>query len=433
MSERNAFRPDINGLRGLSVALVVAYHLQLRGSGGGFIGVDVFFVISGYLMTQIIWGGLGRGDFGYGRFLAARAARIWPALAVMLCVLLLLGTVLLPPFDLQILAEQAMRALVFWSNQFFLDRSGYNTQTADTNWLLHTWSLSVEWQFYVLYPLVLMLLARWGATRRVVFFGLTVLLLASLACHAVLTATRPDSAFFLLPARAWELLAGGLAFLSAGQVALGAARRRWVAHAGLVLVLVGALWLAWRRVPAVGAGWPLLLPVLGAALVLWANDAEHPVLGHAGLRSLGQWSYSIYLWHWPLVVALRMTDAFLDQPQLAAFGVAALSVVCGALSYRWVESYSQQGWVRLRRPVLAMAAAALLAVGAAVSGGWPGRGEDGAAYGDYLASVRAAYYPDRCSNFMKTVQDMQVCSVRKASSPPRILVIGDSHAEQLYP
>ncbi|HET7793601.1 MAG TPA: SGNH hydrolase domain-containing protein, partial [Rhizobacter sp.] len=157
------------------------------------------------------------------------------------------------------------------------------------------------------------------------------------------------------------------------------------------------------------------------------------VLGHAGLRSLGQWSYSIYLWHWPLVVALRMTDAFLDQPQLAAFGVAALSVVCGALSYRWVESYSQQGWVRLRRPVLAMAAAALLAVGAAVSGGWPGRGEAGAAYGDYLASVRAAYYPDRCSNFMKTVQDMQVCSVRKGSSPPRILVIGDSHAEQLYP
>jgi peptidoglycan/LPS O-acetylase OafA/YrhL len=429
---RTDWRPDITGLRGLAVVLVVAYHLQLRGAGGGFIGVDVFFVISGYLMTRIIWDGLAQDRFSYGAFIAARAARIGPALGVMVGVLLVLAAWLLPPFDLEILARQSMVGLVFWSNHFFHDRAGYNTHSVDTNWLLHTWSLSIEWQFYVLYPFVLMALARWGRTRGVALAGVGVLLLTSFACHALLAGSRPQSAFFLLPARAWELLAGGCVYFLANGGRLSAASRRWMAHAGLALVLGGALWLAWRRVPAVGASGLLLLPVGGTCLLLWAHDDHHPVLAHRVLQALGRWSYSIYLWHWPLIVALRMTDAFHDHPRLAAAGVAVVSVVAGALSYRWVECYGARGWRRLRRPGLALGGAAVLATWAVLTGGWSARAGEGTPHADYRASVRAAYYPDRCSNFMKTVQEMTVCSVTKGPGP-RILVIGDSHAEQLYP
>lgn len=430
---REGWRRDITGLRGLSVVLVVAYHLQLRGAGGGFIGVDVFFVISGYLMTRIVWGALERGDFGYWRFVGARIARIWPALGAMLLMLMVLGLWLLPPFDLAILAHQSLYAVLFWSNQFFLQRTGYNTQSIDTQWLLHTWSLSVEWQFYLLYPLLLWGVARWTSTRRAALLAVAAVLLASLACHALLSASRPDSAFFLLPARAWELLAGGVVFLLAP---LGGPRlRRVAAWAGVGLIVVAALGLALRRVPAVGSGAWLVLPVLGAALVLWARDADNPLLRQRALQALGRWSYSIYLWHWPLIVGLGMTDAFLDHPRLSAVGVALLSVLCGSLSYRWVESMSVSGdtWRRLRKPSLAMGGAAVLAVGLWAAGGLPSRqGEGGAPFEAYQASVRAAYYPDRCSNFMKRAVDTQVCAVAKGSRR-RILVIGDSHAEQLYP
>ncbi len=433
MVDRGVFRPDINGLRGLSVALVVAFHLQLRGAGGGFVGVDVFFVISGYLMTQIIGGGLSRGDFSYWRFLAARAARIWPAMAVMVLLLLCAGALVLPPSDLKIVSEQAMRALGFWSNQFFLDRTGYNTQAVDTNWLLHTWSLSVEWQFYLLYPLVLLAAAWLKAGRGLTLAMVTALLGLSLACQVMLSASSPASAFFLLPARAWEMLVGALVLLIEPQARV--VRRPFraaIGYGGVALLLGAALWLGMRHVPPEGVSGPLLLPAAGAAMVLWAHDGNNRVLGNPLMQKLGLWSYSIYLWHWPLVVGLRVTDAFIDHPILAAAGVAVMSVLLGALSYRFVESKTGSGWRQLRKPMLTMGMA--VAATALVLGteglGW--RGNEPGFYRGYQASVQATYFPARCSNFMKTAAQTKTCEVAKGSHR-RILVIGDSHAEYLYP
>lgn len=425
------WRADIAGLRGLAVLLVVAYHLQWRGAGGGYIGVDVFFVISGYLMTRIVWGGLERGTFDYGRYLAARAVRIWPALGAMVAVLLALGAWWLPPFDVDALAQQSLRAVAFWSNQFFLDRSGYDIRTADTNWLLHTWSLSVEWQFYLLYPLVLVAIARWSRRRSVALISVLVLAGLSLAGHLWWSATAPEQAFFLLPARAWELLAGGAAWLVVPRE--GAVRRPWLGTVGVALILAAALWLALRRVPAVGAGWLLVPAVLGAVMVMASHDGHNRLLGASPLQWLGRWSYSIYLWHWPLIVGLRMTDAFLDHPRLAAGGVAVLSVLCGALSYRWVEAPAGRArTARMLRPTLALAMAGGLAVAMGAMAGRAPRAGEPPAWQAYRDSVRALYYPERCSNFMKTAAATQVCRVDK-STLPRILVIGDSHAEHLYP
>lgn len=424
---RSEFRRDINGLRGLSVALVVAFHLQLRGSGGGFIGVDVFFVISGYLMTRIIWGSLGREDFSYWRFVHARAARIWPALAALICVMFLLGAVLLPPFDLRIMAEQAAHAMVFWSNQFFLNRSGYNTQTSDTNWLLHTWSLSVEWQFYLLYPVVLMVTSRLGLRWSVSV--LAALFVLSWGCQVAWGTTKPDSAFFLLPARAWELLAGSLAYWAEAHGRPSrAAWRAFASYAGVALVLASALLFGLRHLQPAGLSYLLMLPVAGVAMVLWARHPDNIVLGNLPIQRLGTWSYSIYLWHWPVIVALRMTEAFLDYPRLAAIAVLASSVLFGWASYRFVES--------ARRPLLAMALAGAMTVVVSSTGGltWRPGGGDGF-YKGYADSVMASYFPASCSNFMKTAESSRVCSIpqRAPSGPRRVLVIGDSQAEHLYP
>ncbi len=435
---RADYRIDLNGLRGLAVALVVAFHLQLKGATGGFIGVDVFFVLSGYLMTQMVWRRLEAGRFHYGEYLARRAARIWPALAVMVVLLLVAGALWLPPFDMQRIAEQGARALVFVSNHYFLAHSGYITHAGDSLWLLHTWSLSVEWQFYMLYPVLLMVLTRWvpPTRRRVVALGgVTVLLIASLVWHVVLARRGAESGFFLLPARAWELLAGALAALVAQERTSIAKWRLGVSYLGMALVLGGALLIAAARVRTVGAGAWLVLPVVGTVMVLLA-DADNRVLRHGVLQRLGLWSYSIYLWHWPLIIGLRLTDYPQANPLAANAAIALASVALGWASYSLVERPLMQRGSRGLRAIVAPLAT-LVVAGAAVvvvSGTdglafrRPGRADF---YAGYWASVNSHYFPEACSNYKKPLPEIKPCRIDK-HTPARVLVIGDSHAEHYY-
>ncbi|WOB07274.1 acyltransferase family protein [Piscinibacter gummiphilus] len=434
---RDDYRLDLNGLRGLAVALVVAFHLQIKGATGGFIGVDVFFVLSGYLMTQMVWRRLDAGRFSYADYLARRAARIWPALAALVLLLLVAGAAWLPPFDMQRLAEQGVRALAFVSNHYFFAHSGYITHAGDSLWLLHTWSLSVEWQFYLLYPLLLIVITRWAPPARrktLAVAGVALLLLASLVWHLWLSRRAAESGFFLLPARMWELLAGALVALLARPSAAGR-WRPWVSHLGLALVLVGALLIAAARVRTVGAGAWLVLPVLGTAMVLWA-DADNRVLRHPVLQGLGLWSYSIYLWHWPLIIGLRLTDVPQAYPWASAAAIACASVLLGWASYTFVErpfKHRGAGWLRsVAAPMATMAVAGLVAFAVLATAGLPfrkpGRGES---YDGYWASVNSRYFPDACSNYKKPLQEIKPCRIEK-HTPARVLVIGDSHAEHFY-
>jgi len=432
------FRPDINGLRGVSVILVVAYHLHLRGTGGGFIGVDVFFVISGYLMTKIIWHGLAAGDFGYWRFVGARAARIWPALATMIVLLFVAGAFVLPPFDLAILAEQAQRAVLFWSNQYFLERSGYNTHSVDTNWLLHTWSLSVEWQFYLLYPVLLVAIValkkRWPALPPVA--ALALLIALSCAYQSLQTGVAADRGFFLFPARAWEMLAGGLVcFVERGANEHGSRWRAVASHAGLAMVVGSALGFAYFRLQPVGLNVWLWLPVGGTALVLWADHQRNLVLRNRVLQRIGLWSYSVYLWHWPVIVALRMTDLPVRHPALTALIVIAASLVLGGLSYHYVERSPRRAagaWRAMLKPLAVMAMAGVGTLVVAASDGLDFRQRDRHDfYRGYRSSVEPLYFPARCSNFKKTPEQLQLCTIANEGGG-RVLVIGDSHAEHFY-
>jgi peptidoglycan/LPS O-acetylase OafA/YrhL len=329
---RANFRSDINGLRAWAVAAVVLYHFDLPGFGGGFVGVDVFFVISGFLMTGIVMGGLESQRFSIAGFYMARARRIVPALVVLCAVLLVAGWWLIPPADYKVLGAQAAASISFLSNVNFWLESGYFDASSHEKWMLHTWSLAVEWQFYLLLPLALSVLWKFRPTRQAMFWAIVVGTLASFALSLALTPSKPTGSFFMLPTRAWEMLAGGLVYLQAGRLALTARLRILLECVGLAIVLASIAGfdpsMAWP-------GWRAGVPVLGAMCVLLAARQRSPLTGNALAQWLGTRSYSIYLWHWPVTVGLRYATLF-DQPTAMAMGLL-MTCVLGDVSYRVVE------------------------------------------------------------------------------------------------
>ena len=428
---RSGFRADINGLRALGVALIVAYHVGARGAGGGFIGVDVFFVISGYLMTRIVVDGLRAGTFSYPAFLRARARRIWPPLAALVLALLVLGAFLLPPSDLSQLAEQARAAALFWSNHFFHDHSGYAV-TDDGVWLLHTWSLSVEWQFYLLYPLLLAGAARLARAQTVEAASalvLAALFVLSLGWYLRQSNRHPEDAFFLLTGRAWQMAAGGLALLAERRAPPVRARvRAWAGYGGTALILLSALILGRAHVAPVGLGWRSLVPVAGAALVLWSGFTANRLLAPRWVQAIGSASYSIYLWHWPLVVACELDNLPVTHPHPTLEAEVLASLLLGWLSSRFLER-GAFAHGRMWRPVALLALTGGAAAFVYATGGLAFRMPSVAAGGH---AAETDYFPADCSNFMKRGDELRSCPIAR-DGRRHVLVIGDSHAEHLFP
>ncbi|MCZ7655197.1 MAG: acyltransferase [Rhodocyclaceae bacterium] len=282
------FRADINGLRAIAVIAVMFFHFGITGFSGGFVGVDVFFVISGYLMTRIILGPLAVARFSLLRFYFARARRIFPALAVVCVLLLLYGWFHLSPMDFKQLAKHAGTSLLFVSNQTYWKESGYFDADAHEKWLLHTWSLSVEWQFYLIYPLLILAARQLFRWRAGMASFLWVVFIASLTWSAWLAFANPAKAFFMLPTRAWEMLAGALIFMHQGACNRLTQGRRWPEAAGIAAIIAACLLLGSDN------PWPgllALLPVAGAMLIIANSSGKTQFLGwccHSG--------------YWPLVV-----------------------------------------------------------------------------------------------------------------------------------
>jgi len=435
---KTPIQTDIGGLRAISVVMVVLYHFNLRILGGGFIGVDIFFVISGYLMTRIIHTGMLRGDFTYGGFLLKRGLRILPALLAMVLALLLLGAVLLPPPDLANLARQSLRAIPFISNDYYAGQQGYFSEGIDDRWLLHTWSLSVEWQFYMLYPAIVWLGLKLGALagprRAGAAFGALMLAVfaGSLALCLVLD---HQQAFFSVATRSWQMIAGGLVFLGRDLRPLRPLRGAPLSYAGLAVIaaavgVVHALRLEQR--------WPgayAILPVLGACMVLAARHEHNPLLNNTVMQRLGAWSYSIYLWHWPLVIGMTITGLMTDHSKLAKLIGIPLSIALGYLSYRYIEPVR---WLRAGPPArgalsLGTAGAALLALSAAINltGGLAMRTAEPALFASIAATAEATTYAPECEN--TGAERSRTCRLNAGRAGDKILVLGDSHAGHLYP
>lgn len=323
------FRPDINGLRAIAVLGVVLFHFLGKALPGGFAGVDVFFVISGFLMTSIVFRGLENNKFGILNFYRARTKRIVPALSVLCLILLVVGWFFLHPHDYHALAKHTLGTLTFSSNFLYLKESGYFDEASREKWLLHTWSLSVEWQFYLLYPIVVVLLGkifRLPALRAILIGGAV----ASFCVCVYATGRWPSSAFFLLPTRAWEMLAGGLAYLY--PRALTTSAKRLAEGCGLILILASYIGFSEANV---WPGYLALVPVTGTLLIITAHRRESWLTGNPVVQWIGTSSYSIYLWHWPCVVWLNYVGKG-EDPVYVGMGLL-LSFGFGTLSYYLVE------------------------------------------------------------------------------------------------
>lgn len=295
---------------------------------GGFAGVDVFFVISGFLMTGIIFRGIEQDNFSILKFYVARANRIIPALAVLCLVLLVFGWFYLTPLDYRALGKHVGSSMGFLSNIIYWRESGYFDAASHEKWLLHTWSLSAEWQFYIIYPLVLVAMRKFMSLKAMKATVLVGTVLGFIFC-VIATYKWPNPAYYLLPTRAWEMMIGGVAYLY--PLKLAENRKKVFEWAGLALIILSYIFISKENL---WPGYLALIPVLGAFLLIQAQRNDSIVTGNIIFQSLGKWSYSIYLWHWPLVVAIYSFSLNENFIYLGVF----LSIILGFISNKYVES-----------------------------------------------------------------------------------------------
>ncbi len=418
-------------MRAIAVLSVVFYHFGVPGIGGGFVGVDIFFVISGFLIGGLLWSELDQtGRVSLHRFYLRRFKRLAPAFFSMVLVVSVVAWKVLLPFEYREFGKSLIAATVYLSNVQFYREAGYFDAAADEKPMLHTWSLAVEEQFYLFLPLLILLIGRrrWLSPVLQGTFGVSLL-----AC-VVFTVTNSTATFYLFPFRAWELLAGVLLAIWGYK-----ARSDWALHPALSFVGVALLLYAVIFIDA-GPGFPgawAMIPTLGTVLILLNGQDDNVVnrlLRSGPVVFVGLISYSLYLWHWPVAVFSKYVVETYSGP-LESAGWMALSVLLALLSWRFVERPTRHAtWMGFSATVTGVAALSLvtLGIGAVVfkANGFPGR---------FPADIRS--HVDASADF---IQDWSRCKVSDTGplagvetctigpeGAPEVLFWGDSHLRAL--
>ncbi|RYZ08075.1 MAG: acyltransferase [Comamonadaceae bacterium] len=433
------YRPDIDGLRAIAVLSVVGFHTFPNWVRGGFIGVDIFFVISGYLITTILLGDLAAGRFSYREFYARRIRRIGPALILVMAATLAFGWFVLLPDEFAQLGKHVAAGAAFVSNFAFWSESGYFDTAAESKPLLHLWSLAVEEQFYILWPPLLAL--AWRRGWRVLAVAATVAAVSFLINVAMLH-DHPAATFYLPASRFWELMLGGLlAMRHASRSRQEAAAGHGIGAdgagtgpdrlaelqslCGLALIAAGLLLLdsgrafpgAWALFPAVGA-----FLCIGAGPSAWFNRR---LLASRPMVWFGLISYPLYLWHWPLLAYARILEGGMPNRNVRA---AAMLIGIGLawLTWRCVEHHTRRNTRPALLYLLALAMTVLaLAGAAAATGHLSGRHTD-AQIGRVLAATRDWSFPEGFEALQRRGEPLY----RVGNGRQRVLMLGDSHVEQ---
>ena len=429
------YRPEVDGLRALAVLAVMFFHADI-GCSGGYVGVDVFFVISGYLITNLILKDLESGRFSLYGFWERRIRRILPALAVVLIATILAGCFILLPKDFNLFGQSLAAQALLVSNVSFWWKTGYFAAGAETNPLLHTWSLAVEEQFYLLFPLLLALLHR--ASRKLMIGSIAVLGVASFGLSIYGTYTHPSATFYLLPTRAWELLLGAFLAIQLSRQLMSSWKYDLIGWLGLAAIAVSIFgYERETRFPGLAA----VLPCGGTALILWTNENKLSSVGKLlawrPFVFVGLISYSLYLWHWPLLIFARYW-MFHQMPIYSRMTILALSAIAAILSWRFVETPFRNRLVLPGKRIFAFAGgvmAGLLFLGVAILNNFVP-----SFFGKIFPSVaqRAQQWPE-----LMFAPEMSVAAAQRGdfielgnsgkNQPVNVLVWGDSHALAVLP
>ncbi|WP_034912715.1 acyltransferase family protein [Erwinia sp. 9145] len=427
MSDKNPeYRADIDGLRALAILLVVLFHSGANIFSGGFIGVDVFFVISGFLIGNIIYREINNNAFSYQRFYVRRIRRIAPALFFMLLCISALGYSMLSPLEFRDMAKYIVSVLLCVPNIMLLKGIDYFNPNADLNPLLMTWSLGIEEQFYFFLP-VIMLFAR--RIRFSIRLFIAIISLISLAVNIVVTPNDANNAFYLLHTRAWELGAGVLLALYRSRPLTGAKSLPF-SLAGFLLILIPA---AVLNKDSVFPGYLALLPVLGGVLIIFARSSlSRWLLENRVMVFIGRVSYSWYLWHWPLLSLARLS-ADHDLTAIQGLSISAAAFIIAAFSWYFVEKPFRQP-ARPRQRVIsvycALCAAGILSFTAIYTlGGLPDRVNPLVNEGE-MFKVSAEKNP--CLIDYGPQLPVPGSRCLPSSDVPAVALVGDSHAAALH-
>jgi peptidoglycan/LPS O-acetylase OafA/YrhL len=432
--ERSFYRADIDGLRAVAVLSVIAFHLSRTALLGGYLGVDLFFVLSGYLITAIIWGEVRNSTFSIARFYDRRIRRIMPALLCVLVATTVAATLILLPTDLMGYGRSLLATLAFAANFYFWRDTDYFSAAAEQKPLLHLWSLGVEEQFYVLFPLILFLVARWWPRRALqIVTALTILSFAANVFAIRVGGNVP--AFFLLPTRAWELGVGAM-------LALWPTKRTPRPATAQLVASLGALLVAGAVLHPIDSYWffpAATAVVVGSAMVIHAGRQATPIVNRClawrPLVFVGLISYSLYLWHWPVIV---FGQYYLVRPFTASetLGAVALMATCAIGTWWFVERPFRGSRLGIRavRRAAALGVVALAAAAASLlwERGLPDRLNSQAAVINQAVDTN---YRCPISEYLALGQS-RACVMNLPSRDPAdadVVLLGNSHAQMYEP
>lgn len=433
------YRKDVDGIRAVAIATILLFHAGVTALPGGFIGVDVFFVISGYLISTIILSDLRNNSFSMMEFYRRRVARIFPALFVMLWVVLAVSPFLLLPGEIRETGFSAAAAAGFSSNIYFWQGVNYFAGDADSKILIHTWSLGVEEQFYFIYPAILICVIKWAP--KLLKTALVLLVLFSFLIDLRWGLRLSPTGFYLLPGRMWELGLGGLIAIGAFP-SLSKWSRQFAVIIATLMILAGAVFI--QESTPFPAPWAIL-PCIGTAMLIayGQGTVSERALSFGPVRWVGQISYSVYLWHWPIIVLWRMQFGA-SLSVIETLGLIAASLLMGYLSYRLIEIPMR---ARLRNGSRnGIIIAGLFVVAATVGGAmWIAKNPVSLSRADPEA-IRVASYEDywktpvykqqvRAKDCFARYEDQtfdKAACLTPSSTKENILLLGDSHAAQYY-
>jgi len=425
----------IDGLRGVAVLGVILFHLDVGFISGGFVGVDIFFVISGFLITRIIVQEHRVDQFSFANFYARRIRRIFPALFVMLFISSLAAVVFLGPQEFAAFFKDLRFASAQFSNILFSKQIDYFALKKDHSPLLHTWSLGVEEQFYFIWPLLLILAYKFFPTRKI-YIVLMAVMIVGLGLSEYLVQTNALHAFYMLDSRAWELAMGGIVALGVLPQPPSENVRNFLGVGGVTLIFIAMVFTQKLSFPGLWA----VLPCLGTASILYAGGGEHrgvayKLLSVRPLVFIGLISYSLYLWHWPIIEfyrTLRPAEMPASLDATEQISLLTVSLIFAALSYKFVEKTTSR---ITARPLVIILAGVFLSLVFIASSNIIKK----ESYADWRVTYHVDFVETRPNNYFKTCASSleaitsEACIIGPHKDSYEVILAGDSHASHYTP